>query len=33
MAEQNGIALDAYRFDSLVPLFGLAARAQIQEAA
>lgn len=33
MAEQNGIALDAYRFDSLVPLFGLAARAKIQEAA
>ena len=33
MAEQNGIALDAYRFDSLSPLFGLAARASIQEAA
>jgi DNA invertase Pin-like site-specific DNA recombinase len=33
VAEQNGIALDAYRFDSLNPLFGLAARARIQEAA
>jgi hypothetical protein len=33
MAEQNGIMLDAYRFDSLSPLFVLAERSPIEEAA
>jgi len=33
LAENNGISLDAYRFDSLEPLFGLAARAKLSEVA
>ena len=33
MAEQNGIMLDAYRFNSLSPLFVLAERSPIEEAA
>jgi hypothetical protein len=31
LAEQNGISLDSYRFDSLEPLFELAARAKLLE--
>lgn len=31
-AEANGIAIDAYLFDTLDPLFGLAARAKLREA-
>ena len=33
LAEYNGISLDAYRFDTLEPLFGMAARARLPEAA
>jgi DNA invertase Pin-like site-specific DNA recombinase len=33
LAEDNGVSLDAYRFDSLEPLFGLAARAELLEVA
>lgn len=33
LAEENGLSLDAYRFDTLDPLYGLAARAAIAEAA
>ena len=33
MGEQNGVALDAYRFESLTPLFELTARSPIEEAA
>jgi hypothetical protein len=33
LAEHNGIWLDAYRFESLDPLFELAARAQLLEVA
>ncbi|MNL52127.1 hypothetical protein D3C87_1752770 [compost metagenome] len=31
-AEANGIAIDAYLFDTLDPLFGLAERAKLREA-
>ena len=31
LAQDNGISLDAYRFDSLEPLFGLAARTRLLE--
>jgi hypothetical protein len=31
LAEDNGAALDAYRFDGLEPLFELAARSQLME--
>lgn len=31
LAEHNGLALDAYRFDSLDMLFELAARSQLLE--
>jgi hypothetical protein len=31
LAEYNGIFLDAYRFDSLEPLFGMGARATLME--
>jgi DNA invertase Pin-like site-specific DNA recombinase len=31
LAEQNGVSLDSYRFDSLEPLFELAARAKLLE--
>ncbi|MFA5967907.1 MAG: recombinase family protein [Sphingomonas sp.] len=33
LAEENGLSLDAYRFDTLDPLYGLAARTAIAEAA
>ncbi len=33
LAEHNGISLDAYRFDTLEPLFGLAARVALPEVA
>ena len=33
LAEQNGLGLDAYRFDTLDFFFGLAARASFSEAA
>jgi DNA invertase Pin-like site-specific DNA recombinase len=33
LAEHNGISLDSYRFDSLEPLFGMAARARLLEVA
>ena len=33
LAEDNGISLDAYRFETLEALFGLAARADLLEAA
>jgi len=33
LAENNGLALDAYRFDSLDMLFELAARSQLMEVA
>jgi hypothetical protein len=33
LAEDNGISLDAYRFEALEALFGLAARAELLEAA
>jgi DNA invertase Pin-like site-specific DNA recombinase len=33
LAEDNGVSLDAYRFDSLESLFGLAARAELLEVA
>lgn len=33
LAENNGVYLDAYRFETLDPLFGMAARATLQEAA
>ena len=33
LAEHNGISLDAYRFDTLDPLYGMGARARILEAA
>ena len=33
LAEDNGVSLDAYRFDSLESLFELAARAEILEVA
>jgi DNA invertase Pin-like site-specific DNA recombinase len=33
LAEHNGVSLDAYRFDTLEPLFGMAARIRLQEAA
>jgi DNA invertase Pin-like site-specific DNA recombinase len=33
LAEENGLSLDAYRFDTLDPLYDLAARTRIAEAA
>lgn len=33
VAEENGIYLDAYRFDTLDYFFGIAERANLQEAA
>ena len=33
LAEYNGISLDAYRFETLEPLFGMAARVRLPEAA
>jgi DNA invertase Pin-like site-specific DNA recombinase len=33
LAENNGVSLDSYRFDTLEPLFGLAARVSLLEAA
>lgn len=33
LAEQNGLSLDAYRFETLDPFYGLAARAPFAEAA
>jgi hypothetical protein len=33
LAEYNGVSLDSYRFDTLEPLFGMAARARLPEAA
>jgi DNA invertase Pin-like site-specific DNA recombinase len=33
MAEDNGVSLDSYRFDTLEPLFGLAARTNLLEVA
>ena len=33
LAEDNGISLDAYRFEALEALFGLAARAELLEVA
>jgi len=33
LAEHNGLSLDAYRFDSLEPLFAMAARIRLAEVA
>jgi hypothetical protein len=33
LAENNGVSLDSYRFDTLEPLFGLGARVSLLEAA
>ena len=33
LAEDNGVSLDAYRFDTLEALFGLAARVELLEIA
>jgi hypothetical protein len=33
LAEENGLSLDAYRFDTLDPLYHLAERIRIPEAA
>jgi len=33
LAEDNGLSLDAYRFESLEPLFDLAARVDLLEVA
>jgi hypothetical protein len=33
LAEDNGVLLDAYRFDTLEAFFGLTARAEIMEVA
>ncbi len=33
LAEHNGVSLDAYRFDTLEPLFGMAERIKLSEAA
>jgi hypothetical protein len=33
LAEHNGVSLDAYRFQTLGPLFGMAARVNLLEAA
>jgi hypothetical protein len=33
LAEQNGISIDAYRFESLDPLYELALRTRILEVA
>ena len=33
LAEHNGVSLDSYRFDSLEPLFGMAMRVKLLEAA
>lgn len=33
LAEHNGISLDAYRFETMEPLFGMAARINLQEVA
>lgn len=31
LAEHNGVAIDAYRFESLAPLYQMAARANLLE--
>jgi hypothetical protein len=33
LAEHNGVSLDSYRFDTLEPLFGMAARVELLEVA
>jgi hypothetical protein len=33
LAAENGVSIDAYRFDTLTPLYALSARALIPEAA
>jgi hypothetical protein len=33
LAEHNGVSLDSYRFETLEPLFGMAARARLPEVA
>ena len=33
LAEHNGISLDAYRFETLDPLYGMGARVKLREAA
>jgi hypothetical protein len=33
LAEHNGVSLDAYRFDALEPLFGMASRVNLLEVA
>jgi hypothetical protein len=33
LAEDNGISINAYRFENLEPLFGLAARVELLEVA
>jgi hypothetical protein len=33
LADFNGLSLDAYQFDSLVPFFQMAARIKFREAA
>ena len=33
LAEDNGLSLDAYRFETLDVLFGMAARVKLQEVA
>jgi hypothetical protein len=33
LAEENGLSLDAYRFEDLEFLFGMAARTELTEAA
>jgi hypothetical protein len=33
LAEDNGISIDAYRFENLEPFFGLAARVELLEVA
>ncbi len=33
LAEDNGVSLDAYRFETLDALFGMAARVRLQEVA
>jgi hypothetical protein len=33
LSEDNGISIDSYRFETLEPLFGMAARANLLEVA
>ena len=33
LAEHNGVSLDSYRFETLEPLFGMAARVRLPEVA